>query len=170
MTRFAALAGAALLLTACQQAAPDNAAADRAAIHDLLVAYGETIDARDWDGFAALFAKDGVYGGGAGGAGLHGPEAAEALRRTFEANPSGAGEPNFHLFFNERIELTGSDTAHATSKSFWVVPGEDGAPKPLLAAEYVDDLVREDGQWKVARREVHSLLPAPASGEPPATR
>jgi uncharacterized protein (TIGR02246 family) len=167
---LAAFAGAALLLTACQQPAPDTSAADRAAIHDLLVAYGETIDARDWDGFAALFAKDGVYAGGAGGEGLKGPEAAEALRRTFEANPSGAGEPNFHLFFSERIALTGPDSAHATSRSFWVVPGEDGGPKPLLAAAYVDDLVREDGAWKFARREVHSLLPAPANTEPQTTR
>ena len=142
--------------------APDRSE-DRAAIHALLVAYGETLDARDFDGFAALFTRDGTYGGGAGGAGLAPKAAADSMRRIFAENPSGAGEPNFHVFFNEVIRFTGSDSATATSKSFWVVPGEDGRPRPELMAGYEDRIVREDGAWKFANRKVRGLLPAPAA-------
>ena len=140
---------------------------DRAAIHALLVAYGETLDARDFDGFAALFARAGIYGGGAGGGGLGPEEAAESMRRIFAENPLGVGEPNYHVFFNEVIRFTGPDSATATSKSFWVVPGEDGRPHAQMMAEYSDSLVREDGSWKFARRDIRSLLPAPAAAVAP---
>ena len=135
---------------------------DRAAIHALLVAYGETLDAGDFDAFGKLFAMGGVYAGGAGGAGLSGPQAAEALRRTFTENALGFGNPRAHLFFNEVIRFTGTDEASATSNSLYMVPGPDGAPQAALMAAYRDRLVREDGAWKFARREVTSLLPAPA--------
>jgi hypothetical protein len=90
------------------------------------------------------------------------------MRRIFEENPLGVGEPNYHVFFNEVIRFTGADSATATSKSFWMVPGEDGRPSPHLMAEYSDLLVREGGSWKFARRDIQSLLPAPeAAGAPP---
>ena len=139
---------------------------DRAAIHALLMAYGETLDARDFYGFARLFARDGTYGGGAGGKGQRAAEAAETLRRIFAENPSGAGEPNFHLFFNEVVRFTGPDSAAATSKSLWMVPGDNGAPAPALMAEYDDIIVREDGEWKFARRQVRGLLPAAPTAPP----
>ncbi|WP_235913439.1 nuclear transport factor 2 family protein [Croceibacterium salegens] len=159
MHRIAIAIAAALALAACSQ--PGSEAADRAAIHDLLMDYGKTIDARDFDGFAALFASDGVYVGGAGGE-TRGTEAGAAMKQTFAENALGFGELNFHVFFNEQVELTGPDSATATSKSFFMVPGEDGAPKPALMAEYHDTIVRQDGKWKFSRREVHGLLPAPA--------
>ncbi len=140
---------------------------DRAAIHALLVAYGETIDARDFDGFAALFAEEGNYAGGAGGAGESGTRAAEALERTFAANVLGLGEPNYHLFFNEVVTFTGPDSATVTSKSLFMVPGPvdqegGGRPEAALMASYRDRLVREDGASKFARREVTGLLLAAA--------
>ncbi len=56
------------LLLAAPAVAQRNEARDRAAIHKLLVDYGATLDARDFDGFGKLFGKDGVYaGGGPGG-------------------------------------------------------------------------------------------------------
>ncbi len=56
-----ALICCALLLGAASPAsAQRNEAADRAAIHALLVAYGSTLDARDFDGFGKLFGKHGV--------------------------------------------------------------------------------------------------------------
>lgn len=151
----------ALALAACSQ--PDSEAADRAAVHKLLVDYGETIDARDFDGFAALFAKDGVYVGGGGANETSGADAGAMMERVFAENALGLGEPNFHVFFNEQVALTGPDSATAASKSLFMVPGEDGAPRAAMMAEYHDTLVREDGAWKFARREVKSLLPAPAT-------
>ena len=115
------------LLAGCQSPEPDLTE-DRAEIHGLLVDYGRTLDARDFDGFAALFAEDGVYVAGGGGEPLSGTEAGAAMRRTFAENALGFAEPNYHLFFNETVEFTGPDSATATSQSLYMVPGEDGAP------------------------------------------
>jgi uncharacterized protein (TIGR02246 family) len=148
------------LLAACQPTAPDRSE-DRAAIHRLLVDYGRTLDARDFDGFARLFAKDGVYVAGGGGEGLSGTEAGEAMRNTFAENALGFAEPNYHLFFNETVDFTGDDSATASSQSLYMVPDENGAPRAAMMASYDDELVREGGRWKFARRVVHGQMPAP---------
>jgi uncharacterized protein (TIGR02246 family) len=149
------------LLAACQPTAPDRGE-DRAEIHHLLVDYGRTLDARDFDGFAALFAHDGVYvAGGSGATPLSGEQAGEAMRRTFAENALGFAEPNYHLFFNETVAFTGPDSASAGSQSLYMVPGEGGAPRAAMMAQYDDQLVREDGHWKFARRVVHGQMPAP---------
>lgn len=159
MARALALA-ALLLIAGCQQGEARDQAADRAEIHRLLVDYGSTLDARDFDGFAALFARDGVYVAGTGD-GVSGPEAGALMERVFAENALGFGEPNFHLFFNEVVTFDDPDHAHASSMSLYMVPGDDGAPTPAMMARYRDSLVREDGAWKFARREVESLMPAP---------
>ena len=149
------------LLAACQPAEADRGE-DRAEIHRLLVDYGRTLDARDFDGFAALFARDGVYvAGGSGAAPLPGAQAGEAMRRIFAENALGFAEPNYHLFFNETVEFTGPDRASARSQSLYMVPGEGGAPRAAMMAQYEDELVREAGRWKFARRMVRGLMPAP---------
>ena len=149
-----------LLLAACQPAAPDRGE-DRAAIQALLVDYGRTLDARDFDGFAALFARDGVYVAGGGGEPLSGTEAGDAMRRTFADNTLGFAEPNYHLFFNETVAFTGPDSAEASSQSLFMVPDEDRAPRAAMMARYDDQLVREAGRWRFARRVVRGLMPAP---------
>lgn len=146
---------AALLLAGCATVPRHNEVADRAAIHALLTAYGSTLDARDFDGFAALFARGGTYNGAAF------PGAAENMRQIFAENRLGFKEPNYHVFFNEVVTFEDADHAQATSMSFYVVPGENGAPAPAMMARYRDALVREDGRWKFASREIESLLPAP---------
>jgi uncharacterized protein (TIGR02246 family) len=141
---------------------------DREAIRELLIAYGRTLDARDFEGFARLFARDAEYVGGGGMGAVRGPEAiAAALQRVFEANPSGISGASAHLFFNESIDLDG-DTATATSMGAFVVADGDGRPVVLMLASYLDQFVREDGVWKFHRREVRSNIPAP--GATPAAR
>ena len=150
---------AAALLAACQPAVPDRSE-DRAQIHHLLVDYGRTLDARDFDGFAALFARDGVYVAG-GGRSVSGAQAGVAMRRTFAENALGFAEPNYHLFFNETVEFSGPDRASASSQSLYMAPDEGGAPRAAMMAQYDDQLVREGGRWKFARRVVRGLMPAP---------
>lgn len=149
------------LLIATSATAQRNETADRAAIHKLLIDYGATLDARDFDGFGRLFAKDGVYaGGGPGGEAKGGPAAAEMMRKIFAANTLGFRSPNFHIFFNEVVTFDGPDRAHATAMSLYMVPDDKNAPVPALMARYHDDLVREGSAWKFARRSVESLIPA----------
>ncbi|WEK47139.1 MAG: nuclear transport factor 2 family protein [Candidatus Andeanibacterium colombiense] len=149
----------ALLLGACQLRKTDEGE-DRARIHALLVSYGSTLDARDFDGFANLFAKDGVYIAGTG-KGVSGRDAGAMMRQVFTENALGFKDPAAHVFFNEVVTLDDLDHAHATSMSLYLVPGADNRPAPAMMARYEDRLVREGGAWKFASRKVISLIPAP---------
>ena len=157
-TILGALLGSALVLGGCSVVEERNEAADRAAIHELLVDYGRTLDSRDFDGFSALFAEGGTYGQ------VPGEEAGEMMRQVFAENAQGFAEPNFHIFFNEVITLDGLDAAQADSMSFYMVPGEDGRPVAAMMARYTDEIVREDDVWKFKSRQVQSLMPAPPTG------
>ena len=133
---------------------------DREAIHELLLAYGSTLDARDFDGFGALFTDDGEY------AGSRGPHAiAAAMRRTFAANPLGLREPNFHVFFNEAIRVDG-DRATASSQSFYVAPDDLGGYRIAMMAAYDDELAKVGGEWKFRRRAVRALTPEAPAADP----
>lgn len=131
---------------------------DTKAIHALLLAYGSTLDRRDFAGFGALFTADGEYGGSKG------PQAiAESMRRTFASNPLGLREPNFHVFFNETIEVQG-DRATASSMSFYVAPDDLGGYRIALMAAYDDQLAKVAGEWKFRRRVVKALTPGAPAG------
>jgi uncharacterized protein (TIGR02246 family) len=164
MKRLAALVLAVLAFAASPAHAQRNETADRAAIHALLIAYGATLDARDFDGFARLFGSDGVYVAG-GAREVKGPAAGEMMRQVFAANTSGFREPNFHLFYNEVVAFDGPDRAHATSMSLYMVPDDRNRPVAAMAARYEDELVRKDGHWLFARRVVK-----PVSNGPPHSR
>jgi hypothetical protein len=132
----------------------DKELRDRAAIHDVLLAYGRLIDERDFTGFGNLFLPDGTYGNNKG------PEAiAAGMAGNFKANPFGFREPNFHVFFNERIQIHG-DTATSQSMSFYVVPDDVGGYRIALMASYDDELVRVGDTWKFKRRTVKGLTPS----------
>jgi hypothetical protein len=128
---------------------------DREAIRLVIRDYGRLLDERRFDEFGQLFAADGEY---VAGTTTRGPAAiAESLRGIMTANSLGLAEPNFHVLFNERIELHG-DHADATSQSFFVAPGADGAPQLVLMASYVDKFVRTPRGWRFASRVVHGNM------------
>jgi hypothetical protein len=83
------------------------------------------------------------------------------MRKVFANNTSGAKEPNFHLFYNEVVTFDGPDKAHATSMSLWMVPDDQGRPTPLMSGRYEDQLVRKNGKWLFARREVKRITNTP---------
>jgi hypothetical protein len=135
---------------------------DRESIRLLIRDYGRLLDERRFDEFGQLFATEGEYV--SGGATTRGPVAiADSLRRIMAGNPLGLAEPNFHVLFNERIALQG-DHATATSQSFFVAPGADGAPRLIMMASYEDSFVRTPNGWRYAKRVVRgnmSLRAAP---------
>ncbi len=136
---------------------------DREAIRLVIRDYGRLLDERKFDEFGQLFAPDGEY---VSGSTTHGPAAiAESLRRIMTANSLGLAEPNFHVLFNERIELHG-DKADATSQSFFVAPGADGAPQLVMMASYVDNFERTPQGWKFAKRVVRSNMSLRAAPKP----
>ncbi len=129
---------------------------DREAIRLVLRDYGRLLDERRFDEFGQLFAPQGEYV--SGGATTRGPVAiADSLRRIMAGNPLGLAEPNFHVLFNERIELQG-DRARATSQSFFVAPDANNAPQLIMMASYDDTLVRTPQGWRFEKRVVRGNM------------
>ena len=134
---------------------------DREAIRALWADYGRTLDARDFTAFSQLFSRDAEFVGGPGSP-AKGPAAIGAfLEKAIGTNYPNSKGRNFHLYFNESIDLRG-DTGTAISKGGFVMASGDNAKADfLLLATYRDQFVREDGKWKFKRREVIGEIPVP---------
>jgi len=129
----------------------------REQIRELLVAYGATLDARDFEGFGQLFAPDAEYV--SGGSTTRGRAAIRAqLEQVLKANPSNLPAPNFHVGFNASISVDG-DTATARSLGAYTAPdAAGGGTRLVFFVVYEDELVRVDGRWLFQRRVVGSRL------------
>jgi hypothetical protein len=135
---------------------------DKEAIHALLMNYGRTLDARDFAGFEQLFARDSEFASGGGGD-AKGPAAIRALLEgLLKMNAAPVPGRDFHLFYNETIEVSG-DRATALSKGAFMVRGQNNRLEMSILANYHDELVREDGRWKFKRRQIGDGPPAAAA-------
>jgi hypothetical protein len=132
----------------------------REAIRALWAEYGRTLDARDFVAFSKLFARNAEFGSGPGAA--KGPAAIGAfLEKAIGSNYPDSKGKNFHLYFNESIEVQG-DRATAVSKGGYVMATSDNTKADfLLLAEYRDELIKEDGQWKFLKRVIRGEIPVP---------
>jgi ketosteroid isomerase-like protein len=131
---------------------------DQLAIQRVLVEYGARIDARDYAGYAALFAREGTWQNGAtvrkGRA-----EIEQLLIGLFGTPAAGfVNREDFHMILNPQIDVDG-DRAKVRSRHLLVMRGADGSPVPELAGVYEDEFVREDGQWKILRRVDNPIMP-----------
>jgi uncharacterized protein (TIGR02246 family) len=141
-----------------------QAVEDRDAIHAVMMSYGRTLDARDFAGFAELFARDGEYVAGASSA--KGPAAIrELLEGLLKKNAAPVSGRDFHLFFNETIEVSGNE-ATALSKGGFFVRGADRQLGTTALVNYHDEFVREDGRWKFKRRQLGEARPDAAAAPP----
>ena len=131
----------------------------RAEIHDLMMAYGRTLDRRDFQAFEQLWARDAEYVQGSGPP-ARGPAAIRAvLEAAFARNAAGVKVPNFHVFFNEAIGPVDADRATAFSRSAFVAAGPEGALEVVVTAHYEDAFAREGGRWKFLRRVIAADRP-----------
>jgi uncharacterized protein (TIGR02246 family) len=164
------LAGLALSVPAALHAAPQPSSLeqrvqrleDTLAIERLIDNYAATLDARDLDGYAALFAKDGVWQ--TGNSAHRGPAEIKAMLVGIFGTP-GQGFVNtedYHLVSNVEVELVDGDHAKARSRYLYVMRGDGGSPRPVLAGRYEDEFVREGGQWKILRRTDYPVIPTAA--------
>jgi uncharacterized protein (TIGR02246 family) len=116
-------------------------------IHQLFTDYGRHLDRRDMDAYAELFADDGEL--------LLGPVARakgrDEIRATMTRVLGAAASTSFHLVTNADVRLDGD---RATSEVMWTVVERAPDGKPVVGAigRHVDDLVRERGRWRFARR------------------
>jgi len=131
---------------------------DELAIRRILVDYSATQDARDFPAYAALFAKSGEWVNGRNV--YKGRDAIlKMLVDLYGAPPPGfVNSESFHISSNPQIDLAG-DRATARSRHLLVMRGPRGEPTPMLAGRYEDELIREDGQWKILRRVDTPVMP-----------
>lgn len=131
---------------------------DDLAIRRILVDYATFLDSRDYASYADLFTPDGEW---TNATSSHKGRA--AIREMLESVLGAAGAPNrsnYHIITNPRVDLDG-DHATATSRYLFVMRGPNGQPTPSLAGVYHDDLVRQDGKWKIKRRVADDIMPTP---------
>jgi uncharacterized protein (TIGR02246 family) len=173
-TRMFTMLAMALVLVACGSSGDPRVAAlekrvqelqDEKAIREVIVRYGEYLDARDYAGYASLFASDGVWTGGFGSA--TGPA---AIREMLEKN---LGKPeqgfvnktSFHLMTTVLVDVDG-DTAKARSRYTFFTASTENRPTVALAGRYVDEFVRENGTWKIKKRTTHGVIPFRDGNDP----
>jgi uncharacterized protein (TIGR02246 family) len=134
---------------------------DELAIQRVLVEYAATQDARDYAGYAALFAKNGEW---VNGKTVHkGREAIQKMLVDLYGNPAPGyvNNESYHITYNFQIDVNG-DRATARSRHLLILRGPKGEPTPALAGRYEDELVREDGHWKFLRRVDYPVMPTAA--------
>ena len=133
---------------------------DELAIRRLLVDYAWTQDARDFAGYAALFAEDGEWVNG--DLVYRGPEAILGMLVGIygEPEPGYVNRESLHITSNIEVDVEG-DRATAHSRHLLLLRGPDGRPQPALAGRYEDELIRENGSWKFLRRVDYPVMPTP---------
>ncbi len=135
-------------------------------IREAIIEYGEYLDARDYAGYASLFASDGTWTGGFGSA--TGPAAIQKMLEDNLGVPEEGfiNKDNFHQNTTIVVEVHG-ETAKARSRYMFFTRTEDNRPHPLLAGRYFDEFVRENGEWKIKTRHSHGVIPYRDGNAPP---
>jgi uncharacterized protein (TIGR02246 family) len=167
-SRYAIFAAATLLVTfasvgVVHTASSDNSVEarlqrleDKEAIRSLLIDYGRALDARDFEAYGRLFAKDGTWKGGMGSA-TSPQNIAKMVADGFKRMSPSLYENSNHVMTSMDIEVDG-DTGKAWSRWLWVVVGADGRPRVERAGHYEDTLVRENNEWKFRSRQAFTEI------------
>lgn len=131
---------------------------DELAIQRVLVEYAARQDARDYPGYAALFARNGEWVNGKNA--YKGRDAIlKMLNDLYGPTPAGfVNNDSYHISTNFQIDVNG-DRASVRSRHLLVMRGPKGEPTPSLAGRYEDEFIREDGQWKILRRVDTPVMP-----------
>lgn len=141
---------------------------DKEAIAALLERFFEYQETGEIGKYASLFAKDGELilrrGRSSGG-----PEGILAAM-TRDSRQARGGTANAirmrHVLSNVHVELQG-DTATAQSRFTLLSVGEDNVPRFGGSGRYKDELVRENGEWKIRKRVIFRDLPLDLEGANP---
>ncbi|MCC6630663.1 MAG: nuclear transport factor 2 family protein [Gammaproteobacteria bacterium] len=136
--------------------------ADRTLIRELMDRYGLVHDSGTPEEYADLFTADGEIAVAPGGPAIvKGRQALMAQARRdherFGTEPAANGKTTSimrHLISNAQITLTGADTATGTCYVTTVVKKGDIGPTILSISRYTDRYAKQDGQWRIQRREI----------------
>ena len=118
-------------------------------IQQIFIDYGLALDAGDFDRYASLFAENGTITLGPLGKATGRTAIKELMERTMQGRVGGS----LHIVSSPQITIDdGGDTAH--SQVMWTVVHRDeaGQPRLTMMGRHQDELIRENGRWKIARR------------------
>jgi hypothetical protein len=133
----------------------DHVTRDELAIIRTLAEYCMRCDDGDFASLVDLFTADGALGYSESEA-----RGRAALLAFFESSQGLPEQRGKHITANFVIDLDGDG---ATARSDFVFYRfVDGVFTPAIGGRYHDELVRDDGQWRFARREIRRMIP-PAS-------
>ena len=115
-------------------------AQDERAISAILVAYGTSIDQRDWNRFRTCFSED-----------------CEADYGSFGKWQANLG-PTLHRITNIEIRTEDGRVSARAYVDALLMPMNEGGPIHRGIGYYDDQLVRTGGGWKIARRHFVPVL------------
>lgn len=135
---------------------------DRDAIHQIFIDYGRYLDSGDFDSYASLFTEHGEVMLGPMGRAKGRENIRELMRRVLD----GRAGSSYHIISSPAVQLDGD---WATSEVMWTVVQRDphGQPRLSMMGRHVDQLVREDGTWRIAQRR--GLIDLPQKMDVPAS-
>ena len=118
-------------------------------IRQLYIDYGRYLDAGDPDAYASLFARDAKLRLGPVMRADGRENIRQAAAATIQPKP-GHSTRSVHVFGSPSVELAGDA---ATGECVWAAIGESqNGSTTVLVGRHMDDLIREDGHWRIARR------------------
>ena len=116
--------------------------------------YAECVDAADFDGIGALFARGEITNRGVPGA-IVGADAVAALYRTTNKVHADGTLLTRHLTTNVVIDIDEEADVADSRSSFVVFQATPTVPlQPIVTGRYQDRFERVDGAWGFARREM----------------
>ncbi len=129
---------------------------DREAIRTVFSDYARYLDGGNYDGYASLFSRDAVWGTATGHAAIA-AQVAEYRDRVEGARAEGRFQTAIHLMNNFDITVNG-DGAKALVNWSYLVRDPDQLPTIMQTGTYDDELVREDGVWKISRHVINRAM------------
>lgn len=134
---------------------------DDYAIRQLRLRYSELLDSGEADKMGEVFTEDAVVSVTVGK--MEGLAAiCQSLKdayRTFDTRKRGH-YPFMHAVTNHQIKFTGSDTATGSCYLLDFVTDRPQQSHPvLLLGRYLDEYVREDGEWRIVKTELDVVWP-----------
>jgi hypothetical protein len=141
---------------------------DREEIRQIFVDYARYLDSGNHAGYASLFASDGVLSAQLGDA--VGPAAIEALLdESLGPHATGHLPEAIHVMSNHDIDIEG-DEATAVVVWYYLTSDVHTEATILQGGRYRDDLVRENGRWKIKRHQISRAMGRSPMSDPPPNR
>ncbi len=145
------------------------------AIRHKLQTYMPVLSAADWDTYVTYFTRDAVLimteGNRQGRDDIKERMSAASERMAAAAAASGAPvRKRADLLGNVEVQVTSSTTANAQSRFVFLGENAEGGFDVTGSGRYIDTWALEDGEWRIASREIdYDLLrAAPAAATPAA--